>query len=416
MMRNQGKERELPVPGNHLLHSLALLVAVCTQAFEVTPDFIRFVNSPLWIARPLAWVVLFATLGQSLARSRENRGLRAYLLNRLVRDWVPLACVVLAMAAIVGPLITDRTPKAYVTDPGFWAYLANLVGFPQFSLPGVFEFNNESRTTVGLYWSVPVYLTLVGAVAIANDRQRWRRLIVPAFALGAIALALLTGSLGLRLLPDSGFSRAEAVGFPLGAFLAGLLGALWRPFHLARLRRRALLVGLAALFATVGFLGERDWVGSVFAAIGLAVAGNAVLLTRGTRRRDWDQRIKPWMPVLYCSWLVSFPIQQLVVADGPPGFGAWRNLVISVPIALIVGVVLWRLLAVVLVRLGAEPIIGPARLPLGAMAVPRYSRRWWLARLRTLVMIGAWSIALALVAAGLLALTLLAFQPDKVGV
>jgi len=106
----------------------------------------------------------------------------------------------------------------------------------------------------------------------------------------------------------------------------------------------------------------------------------------------------------------------MVVIYGPPGIGAWRNLVLSVPIALAAGVVLWRLLAMVLVRFGAEPIIGPARLPLGPASVPRFSRRWWLARLRQLLVIGAWSMLLALIAAGLLALILLAFQPDKGGV
>lgn len=192
--------------GNHLLHSLALLVTVCIQAFEVTPDFIRFSNSPLWIARPLAWAALFAILGQGLARSRAFHGIRAFLVRRLVRDWVPLACVVLAMAVIVGPLITDRTPRAYATDPGLWSYFANLVGFPQFSLPGVFEFNNKSRTTLGLLWSVPCYLVLVGAVAIAGDRQArqgWQRLVLPLAALTAIGLALLTENLGLRPMPNS---------------------------------------------------------------------------------------------------------------------------------------------------------------------------------------------------------------------
>ena len=36
--------------------------------------------------------------------------------------------------------------------------------------------------------------------------------------------------------------------------------------------------------------------------------------------------------------------------------------------------------------------------------------------MRDMVVIGAWSMALALAAAALLALTLLAFQPDRIGV
>lgn len=404
------------VPGHHLLHCLALLVIVSIQAFEVTPDFVRFINSPLWLARPLAWTVLFAALGQGLARSRAQRDVRGFLVHRLVRDWVPLTCVVLAMAGLVGPLITDRAPRGYVADPALWTYLGNLAGFPQFSLPGVFEFNNESRTTLGLLWSVPAYGVLVAAVAVAGDRRGWRRLVAPAVAVAAVGLALVMGNLGLRPLPDSGFSRAEAIGIPLAALLAGLLGASWTPFHLARPRRRWLLAVLAALAAAAGLLSDRDAVGSVAVALALAVGGNAALLTRGTRRHDWDLRIRPWMPAIYCAWLVSFPVQQLVVIYGPPGFGAWRNLVVSVPVAMAVGVVLWRLLAEALVRCGAGSIIGPARLPLGAMAVPRYSRRWWLARLRELAVIGAWSMALALLAAGLLALALLAFQPDRIGV
>lgn len=413
---SDGAEHRASVLGNHLLHCLALLVITVTQAFEVTPDFIRFSNSPLWIARPLAWAVLFAALGQGLARSRQVHGLREFLLNRLVRDWVPLACVVLAMAAVVGPFITDHAPGVYFREAGLWSYLGNLIGFPQFALPGVFEFNNESRTTLGLFWSVPCYAVVVASVALAGDRQGWRRAVVALVALALIGLALLVTSLGLRILPDSGFSRAEAIGFPLSATLAGLLGVSWQPFRVARPRRRLLLLVLVVLAGAGGVLLDRDDVGSVLVVAGLAICGNAVLLTRGTRRRDWDQRIRPWMPVIYCAWLVSFPVQQLVVAYGPPAFGAWRNLVVSVPIALAVGVVLWRLLAVVLVRCGAGAIIGPARLPLGPLAVPRYSRRWWLARLRALVVVGAWSMALALVAAGLLALILLAFQPDQIGV
>ncbi|HEY6870472.1 MAG TPA: acyltransferase family protein, partial [Novosphingobium sp.] len=297
--------------------------------------------------------MLFAVLGQALARSRAEQGLGAFVLNRLVRDWVPLACVVLAMAAVVGPLVTDHSPRTYFADRALWSFLGNLIGVPQFALPGVFEFNNESRTTLGLLWSVPAYMVLVAAVAAAGRREGWRRAILPAVALLAIGAAVLLVNLGIRPLPDSGFSRAEAIGIPLTAVLAGLLGAAWTPFHLARPRRRLLLLALIVLFAAAGYMGERDWVGSVLAAIGLALGGNAVLLTRGTRRRDWDQRIRPWMPVVYCAWLVSFPVQQLVVIDGPPAFGAWRNLVLSVPIALAVGVVLWRLLVIVLVRAGA---------------------------------------------------------------
>lgn len=420
MQRIQGTDsapRTASVPGDHLLHSLALLALVCIQAFEVTTDYIRFSNSPLWIARPLAWAVLFAALGRALARSRAAHGLRAFLLRRLLRDWVPLACVVLAMAAIVGPLENGRGLRAYLTDPGLWAYFGNLVGYPRFALPGVFEFNTESRTTLGLLWSVPAYGLVVIAVALAETKTGWSRRAVPlAFGAAAIALALVVSGLGLRPLPDSGFSRAEAIGMPLATVLAGLIGASWTPPRLARTRRRLLLAGLAGLFVGAGALGERGWIGLVPVAAAVALGGNAVLLTRGTRRRDWDLRIRPWMPVIYCAWLVSFPIQQLVVSLGPPAFGAWQNMVVSVPFALAAGVGLWRVVAMALVRCGAEPIIGPARLPLGPMAVPRYSRRWWLARMRDMVVIGAWSMALALAAAALLALTLLAFQPDRIGV
>ena len=89
--------------------------------------------------------------------------------KRIKRIFPPLILCVLAVAVIIGPMITTKGMQSYFR--GTWNYISrNILLYPTYSLPGIFKGNPVSQAVNGSLWSLPIeffcyiVIMIIGAV------------------------------------------------------------------------------------------------------------------------------------------------------------------------------------------------------------------------------------------------------------
>lgn len=60
----------------------------------------------------------------------------------------------LLSALILGPVVTSLTLGAYFSNPEFFRYFGNMIGWVYYFLPGVFLDNPLPRTVNGQLWTL----------------------------------------------------------------------------------------------------------------------------------------------------------------------------------------------------------------------------------------------------------------------
>ena len=400
-------------PGLGQTRALLVIVWIAFQSLRVTDGNGGAVFSPLWIVPHAVVPALFAVLGFGLAQAAAaGQSPRAFALDRVRRAGPVLLAAVMGTALLLGPAFTTGGLRAYVTDPAFALYFLNLVGWPRFDLPGVFEFNDYSEVVNEALWLTPCFaIVAIGALGAMRSRApRWFALLFAGIALTVYAAAETTG---LMPLPGGSVIRNSFVGSALAAIFAGQCGTLcyaWRerlaiatPILFAAI----IALGVLAVLAGPGFV---DRPGALFAIALLAGAG-----ALSAALRNWPGS---WIaaraaPVLHGAMLFSFPLQQLAADLGPNRQLALTNLVLSLPLAVVLA---WAL-RWLSVRFGLAPVrAGPEpEAPVLALPDLRAARSW-----RNLARQAAEGLGIAFVvaAAGLIVilLTIAALQDDPVGV
>jgi peptidoglycan/LPS O-acetylase OafA/YrhL len=78
-----------------------------------------------------------------------------FLAFRALRILPALAVEVTLSALVLGPIFTRLPWSEYFTDPQFFRYFANIIGWVTFYLPGVFEVTNRVPIVNGNLWTLP---------------------------------------------------------------------------------------------------------------------------------------------------------------------------------------------------------------------------------------------------------------------
>jgi peptidoglycan/LPS O-acetylase OafA/YrhL len=257
--------------------------------------------------------IFFAISGFLIAMSWLRRpSLRGFAVRRALRILPALAVTVVLCAFLVGPLVTDLSPSAYLTDAATPAYiLDNLVsiatgGFGHqiaLYLPGVFTSHPDHVVNVSL-WTLPIEVRAYGIVAALGLIGLLTRTIVPV----AVAFFLLS-------IAPVGVVDLPLIGAPLD-FLRGadgLAAHLTAMFFVSaafyRYRDRVPLrldLALATLLVAVLSLRTPIERPVLLIAIPYLVLCAAYLSPAGLQRltRPGD--------VSYGIYLFAFPLQQLV--------------------------------------------------------------------------------------------------------
>jgi len=312
------------------LSVIAMHSAIVCHSF---PGEIALWESPL---RPLVRAILpmfFALSGFLVAGSLERaRTLPMFLGLRVIRIYPALAVEALLSALILGPIYTGLALTDYFHDPLFARYFWNLIGDPQYVLPGAFAHNPLPIWVNRQLWTVPYELACYGTLAAIVMLGLKRRPVLLPVAAAAIALGYGTVKFVRTGVPLHVPGPMPGV-LLVVAFLAGVTLYWFRdrlPYG------RGWLVGSALL--TVVLLWFVPF-GDLLAPFSAAYATVHLGLTDG--RRIWAIRGADYS---YGMFLYGFPMQQAVAATLPGGQTPLGNTVFAILVSAAFAALSWRLI------------------------------------------------------------------------
>jgi peptidoglycan/LPS O-acetylase OafA/YrhL len=322
------------------LRVLFIIALVWCQSFALTASYGGFVNSVLWILQPTAFAGLFCLLGFTLARSRARIDLRTFVLRRAKAMLPVFLIAVIGAALVLGPLVTTISTRRYLLDTRTWLYLLNLIGWPRFTLPSVFDYNNLSEQVNSPLWTTPFVLLVLAGIAVGGNSRTAR--LVPLVIIGlAIALAIGSQSFDLRSVTPLGFTSREFQFQLCESLIASQLGVLgWRYRERITLDRR-----IAALFAAIivvlAFLGARRAVSMPVLGGAMAIPTAYLAVYFAAHRLPGRKLASRLQPMLLGVFLFSFPIQQIVTLYSRQGLSAWLNFALGLPAVFLLSGLIW---------------------------------------------------------------------------
>jgi peptidoglycan/LPS O-acetylase OafA/YrhL len=288
-----------------------------------------------WAVDPETGVLMgfFAMSGFQVAESwmRDPHPVR-FAAKRVLRLWPPMMTVVLVMALVVGPMVTDlRSAGDYFSNPGTWNFIVRNLGMVTLIhvLPGVFAHNPWPNAVDGSLWTLPMELIaycglyvlfLLGA---AKKQRRW--MIVVAF----VGIAVWDRYLG-HMGPSAGGAWLSVPVQSLVAFLTAFgIGVLLCVYQIPL----SPIAGIAALGGL--FLMPNSEAGAMWMRFAVSYA---VILTA----HYWPAKLQVpsvWVNGSYGVYVWSFPVQQLLALAGLRN--QWVMLVCSLPVSYLLGTASW---------------------------------------------------------------------------
>jgi hypothetical protein len=318
--RQRDTQRRELVSATQVLTALVLAI-IAWQSVAVSESFARFWSSPLWIIPYVAWPAMFFLAGFQLA----DKSLPQAMGRVLVSVVGPLFLTVICTAFVLGPAVTIVPLRTYFRDGDVWSYLLNLIGLPQFTLPGVFEFHDLVGVVTGPVWAVPcLAMTFLVAQSIGwVGCQRWAIALGLSLAIVAAGLAAWVGWLD---------ASDQLLGPALAASLAGQFGILAYDFRAHFKVGRVAVALSAAALAAISYLGRG---GGRTGALELQIIAAIVcvpLMVVSRLRLPFHQASVALGPFLGALLLVAFPIQQLVASWPSSPQDAFGNLLLAFPL------------------------------------------------------------------------------------
>jgi peptidoglycan/LPS O-acetylase OafA/YrhL len=142
-------------PGFDFLRIFLATTIVAIHAVALTGHLDEFNKFPMaWFFEYALVPMFFALSGFLITASAIRLSLKNFLLNRGLRIVPALAVDIMICALIIGPIFTTVSYGEYFTDPLFFRYFLNIIGYIHFDLPGVFLGTPLPLVNVAL-WTVP---------------------------------------------------------------------------------------------------------------------------------------------------------------------------------------------------------------------------------------------------------------------
>lgn len=302
--------------GLRLLLALAIVGFHCHTLVPAGTGLFWPIETAARLILPAFFVLSGYLVMSSLSRCAT---LQEFLLLRLLRIVPALTLVTLASVFLIGPLFTSASLRDYFSDPAVPAYLRNILVWPHFFLPGLFEENPRAGIVNGSLWTIQVETICYGLLGAASLLSRGRALNLVLIAWGALLLFPRIPFLGLALawLP----AKDLVLGFVAGALLQRLSGrVILNP-----------LAGFASLLLAFWLVQGGQAAPAVlplaYGMVWLALRQIPAALTRA----DYS----------YGLYLSAYPIQQTAIFL-LPGIAGWGVLAVALPLALLCAALLWH--------------------------------------------------------------------------
>ncbi|WP_174284553.1 hypothetical protein [Sphingomonas bacterium] len=283
---------------------------------------------------------LAASLGFSAAHRRASSTWRTFMSDGLRVAYPVYAFAVLGTAFVLGPLFTNEARATYFRDGRLFAYLLNLLGWPQYELPGVFEFNDLPRMVNAVMWVAPLYLALL-VTASVTSRRRWSVIIAAGLAIITALAALIAQVLDLNTAVNEQVSFLVQ-GDGIGTILGGLLGmTIYHVRERVSVKPRYPVVAVVALAAIV-VAGHPGWLSSAFFRIAIALLVPYLASFLMVCRLPLTLLFRRVEPYLAGVFLLSFPLQQAMIDRGPEHQGVLVNAIAAGGAALVLAAAYWH--------------------------------------------------------------------------
>jgi peptidoglycan/LPS O-acetylase OafA/YrhL len=185
-------------PGFNFVRIALALSIVAIHALTVTNQYWFPDDQRSWFAHDSIVPMFFGVSGFLVSASAYRLSPRDFLVSRFIRVFPGLVVDTFFCALILGPLFTQVGLKRYFTDPQFYRFFLNVLGWVHYYLPGVFVHFPNPRVN-GSLWTVPFELmcyALLGSVLILG-LFRYRFLML------GLVLAFVTASVLIQRLGPS---------------------------------------------------------------------------------------------------------------------------------------------------------------------------------------------------------------------
>ncbi|MDA3629716.1 acyltransferase family protein [Saccharopolyspora sp. WRP15-2] len=289
-----------------------------------------------WALQPDEGVLMgfFAMSGFQITESWvRDPHLGRFAAKRVLRLWPPMLTVTLAMALIIGPLVTTLTAGEYFAAHGTWGYIVNNAGLLtlKHELPGVFVDNPWPNAVNGSLWTLPMeliaYTGLFLLLALGAGRHKYRWLTVVAL----VALVIWDRHLEQIPGPESAGSLlsvpVESLVAFLVAFAFGVVLNLYR-------------IPLSPLAGAAGLVVMALMPNSIAASFLMVFAVSYAVVLAG---HFWPAKLTVpgvWVNGSYGVYVWGFPIQQLLAMAGVRN--EWLMLICAAPLAYVIGTLSWK--------------------------------------------------------------------------
>lgn len=279
--------------------------------------------------------IFFVISGFLITKSwQSDPNLWRFWLKRALRLMPGLICLCLLTVCILGPLVTTLSLTGYLANPGTRFYFWNLLLYPVYALPGVFQGNIYGPAVNGSLWSLPVEIAMyIGVPVIAGRYTLAGKIATP-----LVAAALFIASIVfVRLHPPTapvvfwGSSLTSTLDAAF-YFYAGATCAVHRLDRFANLPLSLAAFVLAALLVKHYVWGE----------VALAALLPFTVIAIGTSRIAVLRPLLEGRDYSYGLYLYGFVVQQDVIHLLGP-LTPTLNAVLSLPIALFFAVASWHL-------------------------------------------------------------------------
>lgn len=180
-------------PGFDMLRLILSLAVLLAHAILLSNGEAWFADKPIVLTTARLLIVpSFFALGGFLvtASALRLRAVGPFIAFRSLRIFPALAVEVTLSAFILGSFFTTLPLRDYFSAPDFWSYFGNVLGFVQFTLPGVFNSNPHYAGWVNpsLWTLKPDYYCYLAMAALMFTRVVYNRKLFSALFLVASAV------------------------------------------------------------------------------------------------------------------------------------------------------------------------------------------------------------------------------------
>jgi len=253
--------------------------------------------------------IFFTVSGYLVTESwLRNADLKTFLAKRAKRIFPGLTVCICLTIFVLGPLMTTLTLHEYLTNSNTYLYLYNILLYPIYNLPGLFQKNTYPNAVNGSLWSLPVefacYLGIVffGAVSLAMRRSLSSHLFISTLMTVALLMTVTSQTILSTSRPIVFWGSPLRETFEIAPFfIAGTCLRLTSTKMLSRIEFAVPLTFLMALLMSnqPQYYWAISWIVTPYLVLSFGISRISALTCFGR-----------WGDPSYGMYLYAFPAQQ----------------------------------------------------------------------------------------------------------